>query len=201
MPDDAIANRQNDPTSLRDRWRAYRGANPKTRIRDAAAALGTTEAELVAIGVGATAVRLEPRWKALVEAMPALGTVMALTRNEYAVHEKIGRYDAIQLDERGGVTLAPEIDLRIFFGHWRLGFAVTEASGESERRSLQIFDADGTAVHKVYLRPESDRAAFDAWRASRRRTRAPASRSSRRANRRATGRTARSMPRSCTTAG
>lgn len=168
MLDNATAARRRDPKALKQAWSAYRAANPMVRIRDAAAALSASEAELVAAGTGETATRLEPRWKELVEALPALGTVMALTRNDHAVHEKVGRYDDIDLNEKGGVTLAPDIDLRLFFGHWHHGFAVTEpigADGEgggSERHSLQIFDADGTAVHKVYLRPESDKAAFDA---------------------------------------
>jgi putative hemin transport protein len=166
MLDNAIAAERRDPNALKQAWAGYRAANPKLRIRDAAAALSVSEAELVATGVGENAIRLEPRWKELVDALPALGTVMALTRNDHAVHEKVGRYDQISVTEQGGVTLAPDIDLRLFFGHWHHGFAVTERIGGDgkggDRHSLQIFDADGTAVHKVYLRPESDKAAFDA---------------------------------------
>lgn len=162
MPDDATTMRRSDPTALNTAWKGYRDANPKVRIRDAAAALGVSEAELVATGVGDTATRLRPEWKSFLEALPALGTVMALTRNEYAVHEKTGRYDEIQVSDRGGVTLAPDIDLRLFFGHWRHGFAVVEPTADGPRRSLQIFDADGTAVHKISLKPPSDVAAYDA---------------------------------------
>jgi putative hemin transport protein len=84
---------------------------------------------------------------------------MALTRNEHCVHEKTGRFDQIQLSDTGGVVLDPQIDLRIFFSRWHHGFALTEPEG---RRSLQVFDADGTAVHKIYLKQEGGEAAFDA---------------------------------------
>jgi putative hemin transport protein len=163
MLDDATLVERQDPRSLKAIWVEYRAANPKQRIRDAATALGVSEAELVATDLGAGTTRLQPRWKALIEAMPALGRVMALTRNEYCVHEKVGRYDQIHLDDRGGVTLDPEIDLRIFFGHWQHGFAVTEALEQGgQRHSLQFFDRDGLAIHKIYLKPESDVAAFRA---------------------------------------
>jgi putative hemin transport protein len=161
MLDDATPVERRNPQSLKAVWAEHRAANPKQRIRDAAAALGVSEAELVATDLGAGTIRLQPRWKALIEAMPALGRVMALTRNEYCVHEKVGRYDQIHLNEQGGVTLDPEIDLRLFFGHWQHGFAVTERLEQGgERHSLQFFDRDGLAVHKIYLKPESDVAAF-----------------------------------------
>jgi putative hemin transport protein len=50
----------------------------------------------------------------------------------------------------------------LFLRHWRFGFAVRERSDHGERRSLQLFDASGQAVHKVYATAETDMAAFDA---------------------------------------
>ncbi len=38
---------------------------------------------------------------------------------------------------------ARDIDLRLFMSHWELGFAVTDATDEGPRRSLQFFDRDG----------------------------------------------------------
>src|SRR5262249_62271019 len=40
--------------------------------------------------------------------------------------------------------------------------AVSEAIPAGARRSLQFFDAHGTALHKIYALPETDMAAFDA---------------------------------------
>jgi putative hemin transport protein len=158
---------------LAGRWRAYRAEQPKVRIRDAARALGASEAELVATGVGDTAVRLAvKRWGEVIEALPALGRVMALTRNDQCVHERHGIYGGgeggeISMNGHAGLVLGPDIDLRLFLRHWRFGFAVRECGAASEkagreRRSLQFFDAAGHAVHKVYATAETDMAAVDA---------------------------------------
>ncbi|MCU0868257.1 MAG: hemin-degrading factor, partial [Burkholderiales bacterium] len=53
-----------------------------------------------------------------------------------------------------GLVLGPDIDLRIFFSHWKHGFAVSEAGEHGPMRSLQFFDATGTAIHKVWLRDD-----------------------------------------------
>lgn len=148
-----------DPAALATAWSEYKAANPKSRTRDAATALGVSEAELLATQVGQSVTRLRGEWKALLEEIPTLGTVMALTRNEHCVHEKVGRYDQIQVNDKGGIVLDPDIDLRLFFTRWHHAFALVEEDG---RRSLHVFDADGTAVHKVYLREEAKREAFDA---------------------------------------
>src|SRR5690606_40487341 len=90
--------------------------------------------------------------------------VMALTRNESAVHEKVGRYDAISFTGPFGLVLNHDIDLRLFMGQWAHGVAVEEPAtkGDARLASLHFFDGSGTAIHKVYLREASDRAAYDA---------------------------------------
>ncbi len=147
---------------LRLRVAALRAERPGIRARDAAAALGTSEGELVAAGCGDTAERLAGPWQDLIGALPSLGPVMALTRNEYAVHEKTGRYDNISFSGTRGLVLDPDIDLRLFLDHWHHGFAVTEETRSGLRRSLQFFDADGMAVHKIYLIADSDPQAYAA---------------------------------------
>lgn len=135
---------------------------PGLRARDGAAEIGVSEAEWVAARVGDGAVRLDRRPCDLVDALPALGRVMILTRNEVAVHERKGRFDNIRTGGHVGLVLNKEIDLRIFFAHWRHVFAVEETVRSGQRRSLQVFDNSGQAVQKLYLLDESDHAAFDA---------------------------------------
>jgi putative hemin transport protein len=142
--------------------RAYRAENPKLRERDIAANLGISEAALVAAEVGLTAVRIDPNPNKLLERAPELGVVMALSRNESAVHEKIGIYENIQIGEKTSLTLGENIDLRIFNWVWAHAFAVTKTDGENARKSLQYFDKSGEAIHKVHLRPESNLEAYDA---------------------------------------
>jgi putative hemin transport protein len=130
-------------------WQKYREDNPKARIRDAARALGVSELELLltrkegVVPLGGAPLD----WFG---ALPALGEVMALTRNQHAVHERVGQ------------VVGEEIDLRLFLDHQRWAFTVSDEGKKGPSRSLQIFDADGTAVHKIYLREHSDGAAFDA---------------------------------------
>ena len=148
----------NQQQSLAQRWADFRTENPKTRIRDAAAALDVSEAELLATQTGTSAERLEGDFRELLKEVPTLGYVMALTRNDHAVHERSGVYEKVSFKDQTGLVLGPDIDLRLFMAHWHFGFAVNE----NERKSLQFFDRDGTAVHKIYLTEKSDQAAYAA---------------------------------------
>ena len=132
------------------------------RIRDAAAKLNTTEAEIVAAFVGAQVVRLNTDFTGLWKRMPELGYVMSLTRNDHCVHERKGAFEKVQVGHKNmGFVVGPDIDLRMFFKHWAFGFALLGDAESGFKKSLQIFDAQGTAITKVYLQPESDHAAFD----------------------------------------
>jgi putative hemin transport protein len=134
--------------------------NPKVRERDLAAQLGISEAELVAARCGEGVVRLEPRVGDLLNGLTAVGEVMALTRNESVVHEKIGVYANINVGKQHAIVLNRDIDLRIFPTLWKHGFAVEKGEGEDIRYSLQFFDAAGDAVHKVHMRPASNLEAY-----------------------------------------
>lgn len=150
---------------LRDAYRALAASKPAARIRDAADALGVSEAELVMTEVDGAARRIAGDWGRLLQRMPALGTVMTLTRNPHVVHEKVGRFESVTVNPgHGGIglVLGPDIDLRIFLRHWRYGFAVAKAANDGVRNSLQFFDETGTAVHKVFLKPDSDVGAYEA---------------------------------------
>lgn len=140
--------------------RRARADNPKTRERDLATQLGISEAELVAAHCGDGVVRIEPRVNDLLTGLEAVGEVMALTRNESAVHEKIGVYDKVVTGNHNAMVLGENIDLRIFPKIWAHGFAVEKRDGDEIRRSLQFFDDAGEAVHKVHLRPASNLYAY-----------------------------------------
>lgn len=159
---DSSAPQANGSTSeLRARWLALKETEPGLRPRDAAMKLGVTEAELVASRCGDGVRRLAGPWRELIRRLPAIGTVMTLTRNESAVHEKTGRFDRISFYGDAAVVLNRDIDLRIFFNRWRSGFAVVEETRSGTKQSLQFFGGDGMAVHKVYLREDSDARAFE----------------------------------------
>jgi len=151
------------PSELGEAALAYRkllAATPTLRIRDAAEQIGVSEAELVATNVDAHGVRLREDWPDLIRELPKLGRVMVLTRNDWAVHEKDGAFEDVKASAKFGLVLGPDIDLRILLDHWHIGFAVDKPMKDGSRRSLQFFDRDGAAVHKVFLRDGSDAAAY-----------------------------------------
>ncbi|VVD60075.1 heme ABC transporter [Pandoraea iniqua] len=150
-----------DVTRLRSEFQRLK-SEQNLRDRDAAAALGVSEGETVAAFVGEHVVRLRPDFIEIVEALPALGRVMALTRNNAAVHEKDGPYEKLSHNGTIGLGLGKELDLRIFYHQWAFGYAVETPAENGPRRSLQFFDKTGTAVHKMFLRDHSDVAAFEA---------------------------------------
>ncbi len=141
--------------------RSLRAEKAPSRARDFAHSNGITEAELVAayVGHGTTAIAAHP--DGLMPFVKEMGEVMALTRNESCVHERVGTYSDYRSGEIAAMVLDPEIDLRIFPSHWVHGFAVEEQGDKGTKRSIQIFDAAGDAVHKIYLREASDVSAWD----------------------------------------
>jgi putative hemin transport protein len=142
--------------------RRARAENAKMRERDLSAQLGISEGDLVAAHVGYGVRRIEPRVNDLLQGLEAVGEVMALTRNESAVHEKFGVYDKPVPGKHAAMMLGADIDLRIFPSTWSFGFAVEKRDEDAVRRSLQFFDRAGEAVHKVHMRPASDVAAYEA---------------------------------------
>ncbi|WP_316840471.1 hemin-degrading factor [Pedobacter gandavensis] len=143
---------------LKQQWEAFKVEQPKLRIRDAARALGTAEAALIATTVGDTAIRLKDEFPEILQGVEALGKVMALTRNDNCVHERKGVYKKVTFRGSMGLAVNPDIDLRLFMSQWASGFAVNE----NNRKSLQFFGKDGEAVHKVYLTEDSDESAYEA---------------------------------------
>lgn len=158
-------------TSLRERqsrdailteFQTIKAETPKTRAKDVATRIGVSEAELLAARTSEDITRLDGDFADLIRALPQLGQVMALTRNEYCVHEKHGEYDKISIGPGHGIVLNHDIDLRLFMSHWRWGFAVTEEVASGRRSSLQFFDIDGRAVHKIYMPKDADLSAYRA---------------------------------------
>jgi putative hemin transport protein len=142
--------------NLKAQWDALKEQNTKLRIRDAAKQLGVSEAELLNTGIGTNATRLNNQFQDLLKEVNTLGEVMALTRNDYCVHERKGIYKKVTFNGHIGLVVTPDIDLRLFMSQWHLGFAVNE----NDRYSLQFFDQYGEAVHKIYLTEHSDKQAY-----------------------------------------
>ncbi len=155
---------------LRLAFAAARQQARPARHRDIASQLEISEGELIAAHCGAFASqesplqarRLRSDWSALIESLEPLGPLLALTRNESCVHEKVGIYARASHQGPVGLVLGGAIDLRLFYAQWAHGFAVTERLADGAlQRSLQFFDAAGQAIHKVFLRPDSVLEAYE----------------------------------------
>ncbi len=147
-----------EPKNLKEAWAELREEKPHLRIRDAAEALGVSEAELLATGVGETVTRLEPKFPEILQDLHSLGRVMALTRNNEIVHERKGEYKNVEIIQghgKMGLAVNEDIDLRIFFTNWHFAFAVTSESPRGTLYSFQFFDRCGTAIHKVFLQDDA----------------------------------------------
>ena len=156
-----------DLAGLRERFSAARHSG--LRAKDAAEKLGLSEGAAIAAHAGAggalQATALRGEWLHILQGLEACGTVMALTRNATVVHEKTGVYRNVSGQGLMGIALDTDIDLRLFFRLWHVGYAVQEAAtqpGNLPQQSLQFFNQQGVAVHKVFVRDATDRAAWNA---------------------------------------
>ncbi|GLR62701.1 hemin-degrading factor [Marinospirillum insulare] len=132
---------------------------------DWAALLDSSEGALQACRVGREKVWPLKDILAVLKALPSLGRVLALTRNQGVVNEYKGIYPKPQLGEAGqhaaGIFLdIGGLDLRLFMGHWHWGCAIEEETAKGKRLSLQFFDKHGSAVHKIFSLEETDLAAW-----------------------------------------
>ena len=156
-------------TEQRHAFAALR-SEKKLRHREAAKELGMSECEALDIQVGHTdtpmrVTRLAGKgvdFAAIIQSLERVGSVMALTRNEAVVHEKVGVYQNASCHQHTGLVLGEEIDLRLFYKQWEYGFFVEESTVKGCSRSLQFFDTTGQAVHKTFEKPSTDTAAFQA---------------------------------------
>ncbi|MGK3124553.1 hemin-degrading factor [Candidatus Pantoea formicae] len=146
-----------------DHYLALKGEHPKKYARDLAALMGIGEAQLCEARVGQDAQPLKADFPALLQALAAVGETKSITRNEYAVHEQVGKYENLHLGEHAGLILNPRaLDQRLFPAQWHSAFFLREQTARGERQSIQIFDRHADAVLKIYTTDNTDMAAWDA---------------------------------------
>ncbi|WP_437919336.1 heme ABC transporter ATP-binding protein [Sphingobacterium sp. LRF_L2] len=142
--------------SLEDRYRAYRIQYPDQPLWKCASALGVKEAELLLLRLKSSVVLLRPEMEMILQAVENLGWVKAITYNLNCENHREGVYRNFTQEEHVTLFLGEDIDLRIFTHRWAIAVAV-QTSGEE---SLQFFDRQGNAVHKIMLTEGSYQEAF-----------------------------------------
>jgi putative hemin transport protein len=144
--------------ALRKQYNNFIARHPKTRQRDVATKLSLTEAQLIDEQLGVNSLRLKPDFPSLLKDLVGLGYIMNLTRNEFAVHERKGAYQNVNVHGKMGLVIADDkkIDLRLFLSQWSSVYAVHEELVSGDRYSLQFFDGCGSAVQKIFLQANSN---------------------------------------------
>jgi putative hemin transport protein len=136
--------------TLFQRYQQLKQEQAHLRQRDAASALGVSEAALLACLPETIPLHCEP--VRLLPALASLGRLKSITRNQVVVHETQGEYRHLSLSEKTGLVLNPDgLDLRLFLTHWQHAYAVRQPGPHGLLHSLQFFDADGVAINKLYL--------------------------------------------------
>lgn len=147
--------------SLKQGWSGLKESEPGIRIRNAAEALNVSELELLLIQPLEQRIRLRTDVETILKTVETFGEVMALSRNDHAVHERKAVYKGLKVYGGAMGLYLGDIDLRLFLSHWQHVFAVSESMSNGIRRSLQFFDHSGTAIHKIYATDKTDVSKWD----------------------------------------
>lgn len=152
-----LARTLNQTESLQQAWADLKRAQPGLRIRDAAKLLSVSEMALLLTENYQQVTPLNfDHGLALLQQLPNLGEIMALTRNDACVHERTGVFDQPKGNEKMALTLGVQ-DQRYFLGQWRFYLHVQD----QKRESIQVFDINGHALWKLFTTAKTD---FSAWR-------------------------------------
>lgn len=158
----SLFDRQASAGPITDAFAELQRSEAKLRRKDIADRLQVAEAALLDNQCAVQSVRLQPRFRAIIERLPELGYIMSLTRNHAVVHERKGCYSNVRITGPMGLVITEDrkIDLRIILTRWAFAFAVAEQTPKGHRFSLQFFDHAGVAIQKVFLQADSDEQAY-----------------------------------------
>ncbi|MEM6885229.1 MAG: ChuX/HutX family heme-like substrate-binding protein [Verrucomicrobiota bacterium] len=137
---------------IRQKREALNAENPKINPREQADRIGVSEGALVASACGHGNIRLKRDVSDREAQLCYLNTaceVLSVSRNRTALLEVKGAYPKCQFFEGLGWMQGTPIDLRATVVQWSEGFYVP-ADGTCGA-SLQFFDSEGVAVHKVFF--------------------------------------------------
>lgn len=115
----------------------------------------------MAARVGEGVARLRPEWIALLQVLPQLGRVWAVTSNRCVTLRKCGAYPAAGISS--GRVLHSPVRLGVNLCFWASAFAVVARPGceNSAARSLHFYGRDGAPVHELHLVRASSVRAFE----------------------------------------
>lgn len=146
--------------NTQQQWQALKEGNPSIKSYDAAEKLGISELELLLSKLGQGVTLLDDKCGEQLKAVESLGEVVAITRNHTMVHTTTGTYKKVSIHKTMGLAFG-EIDLRIFLTQFKFSLAVDASISSQNTASIQFFNAQGVAVHKVFLTADSNLEAYN----------------------------------------
>lgn len=138
--------------------------NGTLRSRDIAQKLNVPEAALYELGLGLiSSERLNLNYEDILNSLGELGEIMSLVRNEYAVHEKIGEYQTVNVHTgpKMATVLGSDIDQRVFYSQWGDAYRFKMNGRKGELEGVVIFDKSGEASLKLYKREKTNDEAWE----------------------------------------
>ena len=143
--------------TLKQQWAELlqKPEHQKIRIKDAADILNVSEAELLSTNIGENTHFLKiSNWLQLFKEFAALGPMMYLVRNDYAVHEMTIPINNVQQETDVILLWNKKGHIKITEPCLKYAFYTSGMARGNKIYSIQIFDSDGTAILKIYLKNE-----------------------------------------------
>lgn len=141
-----------------DLWQVYQAKKAERPLlfpTEGAQALGVSELELMLASPNSRYLGTDCR--SVLLALPRFGEVLSIVRNEFAVHEKRGVLQNLNLGEKMGLAInVGGLDLRFFMTQWRYVLAIEEVRADKSVYALQFFDGAGGSISKVFLQDLSE---------------------------------------------
>ena len=143
----------NQFNSLKSEWKLFQSKNKKIRIRDAADQIGVSEAQLLSTEIGDDTLYLSINdFSFFLKEVFSIDKLMLLIRSDIVVHEKTIKSRNIKfiknqiLDKNNDLIL--DFDQSLF----KYVFFQNKVHANRQLRSFQIFNFEGKAVLKIYLK-------------------------------------------------
>jgi ABC-type hemin transport system ATPase subunit/putative heme degradation protein len=146
------------PLTLKEKYEAYKELHPHKQLAEIAFDLGVSEAALLMTQLGQGVTLLRPQAQDILQCLPSLGYITAITGSPCCQHERKSIYPS-QADKTAHPAFVGEgIFLHPNLVKWSIILATDQT--EDEYNSIQFFNTAGCALHKVYLTEKSDLRAY-----------------------------------------
>lgn len=139
-------------------WQRYQREKTKQKMlfpAEGAKLLGVSE--LVLMLSSPDSLYMGNQCVSVLKQLESFGELLSVVRNDHAVHEKVGVYQNLKINDNMAIMVnVGGLDMRYFIHHWQHMLAVSDTSNpDKPSYSIQFFDEQGNAINKVFLQDTS----------------------------------------------